>query len=103
MPYAYEMTALESVNGDEYRTRRDDTRARYCKNGIDWNNCNWLIPADSEYVFCPSCELNETIPDLSIPDNLTYWRTLEQGKRRLVYSLMRLWAAGIQQKRDQTA
>src|SRR5687768_11369826 len=39
--------------------------------------CNWLIPAADEHAFCPACDLNRTIPDLSVPGNLERWQALE--------------------------
>ena len=63
---------------------------RLCKNGLDWQACNWMVPTDSGAEYCLACELNQVVPDLSDPENLTYWRKLEAGKRRLVYSLTRL-------------
>jgi hypothetical protein len=50
--------------------------------------CNWLAPAGAP--FCAACALNETIPDLSIPENVARWQALEAEKRRLVYALIRL-------------
>lgn len=90
LPYAFDMTSLEPLSEGGYRAVADNATYSFCKNGVDWNNCNWLVPADAESRFCLSCQLNETIPDLGRDDNYMYWVTLEQGKRRLVYSLMRL-------------
>ena len=50
--------------------------------------CNWMV-ADGQ-TFCVSCRLNNTIPDLSDPWNLTQWRRLEDEKRRLIYAALRL-------------
>lgn len=52
--------------------------------------CNWLIPASSVRPYCRACELNRTIPDLTVPAHLAAWRKLELAKHRLVYSLLRL-------------
>lgn len=65
-------------------------RYRLCKNSVDWDACNWLVPTEAGDSYCLSCDLNQTIPDLSDPENMAYWHTLEQGKRRLVYGLQRL-------------
>ena len=37
---------------------------RYCENA-NHGICNWLIPISQTYPFCPACELNRTIPELS--------------------------------------
>ncbi len=52
--------------------------------------CNWLVPAAHNETFCPACELNHTIPDLSQPGNVGRWQALEAAKRRLIYALFRL-------------
>ena len=53
--------------------------------------CNWLVtePQDQQ-VFCRSCRLNRTIPDLSLPENALLWHKIEIAKRRLVSSLLSL-------------
>lgn len=90
LPHLFSMTALEPADEGAYRARADEKLYRFCKNGQDWNNCNWLVPIGIDSPFCKSCELTETVPDLGKSDNRMYWRTLEQGKRRLIYSLTRL-------------
>lgn len=62
---------------------------RRCANG-DVVGCNWLVPTSSDSAFCPSCALNNTIPDLDTPGNLEGWEAIETAKRRLVYALMRM-------------
>jgi hypothetical protein len=49
-----------------------------------------MVPEDSPAVFCDACSLNQVIPDLSVAGNISLWRRIEAGKRRLVYGLMRL-------------
>lgn len=49
-----------------------------------------MVEASSKHDYCLACRLNRTIPNLSIAENLHYWRILESGKRRLLYSLIRL-------------
>ncbi len=61
---------------------------RYCANA-SYGVCNWLTPAASASRFCPACDLNRTIPNLSEPGSLAAWRELERAKKRLVYSLLR--------------
>lgn len=58
----------------------------YCENA-QHGACNWIAPAGG---LCIACRHNETVPDLSDPDNLTQWQTLERAKKRLFYSLVRL-------------
>ena len=50
--------------------------------------CNWTLPADSSEMLCRCCRTTEIIPALSKPENQTYWRLLEEAKRRLFYGLI---------------
>ncbi|MCC2546346.1 putative zinc-binding peptidase [Hymenobacter sp. BT175] len=68
---------------------QDQIRYRYCANHAQ-QACNWLVPAAEESEFCRACALNSTIPKLDVPEHLTRWQTLEKGKHRLIYSLLRL-------------
>jgi hypothetical protein len=60
---------------------------RHCANR-GYRVCNWLRQGDAP--FCRACALNQTIPDLSLPENVERWRALEAEKRRLVHGLLRL-------------
>jgi hypothetical protein len=66
------------------------TRYRLCQNYASYAVCNWAIPEHDSNAFCPSCRLNELIPDLSDPAAIESWRGLEIAKRRLVYTLLAL-------------
>jgi len=63
---------------------------RQCSNYSKQNICNWLVPVESDYKLCPSCQLTDTIPDLSKPDNVKLWFRMEQAKRHLLYTLYKL-------------
>ena len=63
-------------------------RYRYCDNHA-YDVCNWLVPA-GQATMCPACNLNDTIPNLAIEDNLEAWRKIEYAKHHLIYSLLRL-------------
>jgi len=71
-------------------TAPDGARYRRCRNALDYLNCNWLVAADDPQSLCFACRLNEVIPDLGRPDNLNLWTRVEQAKRRLLYSLLKL-------------
>lgn len=88
IPETLELSALTNEDG-AWRAMADNNLWRYCEN---WNlaACNWLVPADGDAIYCPSCSLNRTIPDISDPAHAEQWREIETAKRRLVYSLMRL-------------
>jgi hypothetical protein len=62
----------------------------YCGNAAH-GVCNWLIPTPAPPdELCIACWHNQTIPDLSMEENLKGWRTLEIAKHRLFYTLLRL-------------
>lgn len=61
---------------------------RYCTN-YQYQVCNWLVAENSESDFCVACNLNRTIPNLSIDDNLRKWSKIEIAKHRLIYALLR--------------
>jgi hypothetical protein len=90
MPHDFTMRAIEP-DGDFWRELNSDAPERYvlCANSAD-AGCNWLVPANDASRFCVACQHNHTIPDLSVPENVTPWRILEAAKRRLFYGLMRL-------------
>lgn len=69
--------------------RRPQDRYRYCANG-DLGGCNWLIPAESPDQYCVACRHNRTVPALSDPEASKAWQKIENAKRRLFYSLIRL-------------
>ena len=89
---AQTLRSLTPTPGDEQRlVCQESAQAfRYCSNYHQYNACNWLVPADSDDIYCQSCRLNETIPDLTRTVNVTRWVKLETAKRHLLYSLLSL-------------
>ncbi|MGJ5643069.1 zinc-binding metallopeptidase family protein [Formosa sp. S-31] len=69
-----------SINGQHYG---------YCQN-YALQACNWLVPVNHTSGFCDSCNLNRTIPNLSVPEYFERWQKMEGAKHRLIYSLERL-------------
>ena len=63
---------------------------RQCQNYRQENVCNWMTPFDSGSEYCCACDLNRTVPDLSVPGHRELWSKMEAAKRRLVYTLLRL-------------
>lgn len=68
----------------------DGGRYKSCRNGLEFNVCNWLIPSSSSESYCWACRFNRTIPDQSRPRNNERLRRFEAAKKRLLYSLVRL-------------
>jgi hypothetical protein len=102
LPDQLRLSALDS-EGDKFKPVSPGVaRGKYkqCRNQIDYNVCNWLIPEHSEDEYCIACSLNRTIPDLTIPLNLEYWSRLEVAKRHTVYSLLSLNLPVISKHKD---
>ena len=90
IPDRIELSALEPVGARQWSPLLALGEVyRFCANDRH-DVCNWMVPAESSNAFCPACRLNRTIPDLSQPGHIMYWRALERAKHRLVYGLMRL-------------
>ncbi|MEX0617582.1 MAG: putative zinc-binding metallopeptidase [Pseudohongiellaceae bacterium] len=73
-------TATGAADGQIYRL---------CRNDVQHNVCNWLI-SDEKANYCISCNLNQTIPNLRAPDRRLWWHSMENAKRRLLYTLISL-------------
>jgi len=83
------MSAVEP-DGDRWVALADpQQRYRFCANW-ELHACNWLVRTDAGKRFCRACQHNRTIPDLSDPARQVLWRRVEEAKRRLVYSLIKL-------------
>jgi hypothetical protein len=59
-----------------------------CLNRQEHGVCNWT--AEPGQPFCSSCRANQVVPDLSVIGNKEKWMRLEEGKRRLLFSCLRL-------------
>jgi len=62
--------------------------SQLCANGLEHGVCNWLVRRADGQPYCRACRLNQTIPDLTDPDNLSAWLKIERAKRRLVYTVI---------------
>jgi len=64
-------------------------RYRFCRN---WEQraCNWMVDAAQGEPYCFACQHNRTIPDLSDPERHAAWQKMEEAKRRLFYSILKL-------------
>jgi hypothetical protein len=65
------------------------TRYRFCANW-ELQACNWLVEAEAADPYCRACQHNRTVPDISDPANLPRWQRIEEAKRRLIYTLLKL-------------
>lgn len=73
---------------------------KYCINK-QHNVCNWILPYNFQGQFCIACNLNRTIPDISLNDHWEKWSRIEVAKHRLVYSLLRLKLPVISKFQDE--
>lgn len=78
---------------------KDGKEFRYCANR-EFGVCNWLIPIEKNGKFCPACQLNRIIPNLSDNENFQKWKKLEVAKHRLIYQLERLNLSYVSKLKD---
>lgn len=95
------LLTLQKNTGNTYTDTQSKTVYRYCRNA-SYQNCNWLIPADSTDTFCKACSLNRTIPSLAIKENKERWDKIEIAKHRMIYTLLQL-NVPIQPKTDDSS
>ena len=63
---------------------------QYCRNQVESDTCNWMIPSEQPAGYCLSCNLNETIPNLDDPRRVQLWYEVEKAKRRTIFTLLAL-------------
>lgn len=63
---------------------------KQCRNYVEHNVCNWMLPADDPHDLCESCQLTVVIPSLANENNHLLWSRLETAKRRLLFTLATL-------------
>jgi len=61
-----------------------------CQNNNAYEVCNWLVSTADDTPYCRACRHNRTIPDLSVPSVPQRWRKIEEAKRRMFHTLIRL-------------
>jgi hypothetical protein len=76
---------LPSNDSATYEVVGHDGRWWRCMNSA-WD-CNWMLTADSDTVWCRSCRLTRGRPDGERPDAVEAWVRAEAAKRRLVHQL----------------
>jgi hypothetical protein len=91
-PDRQRMIAFEPIpdRPEFWRDPSTDAIYRQCDNYRDYRVCNWMLPAADNETLCRACRLNAVIPDLSLPQNLDYWRRIEDAKRHTLYSILAL-------------
>ena len=87
-PQTMAMLALQP-SGKRWQTA-DGRLFRLCDNTLRFDVCNWLVPEEQDHPLCRGCQFNRTVPNQSVPANKLRWQRLEEGKKRLLYTLMQL-------------
>jgi hypothetical protein len=90
-PQAMTMRTLAPDQNGAFITtgRGSGGRKTYCANYAH-SVCNWLVSVGEGNGLCVSCDLNKTIPDLTVAGNVEAWFEIEKAKRRLIYELLKL-------------
>lgn len=90
LPDAGTLSALEPSGSDNrWSPLAAPGQSSFLCTNAEHDACNWLVPAGSTDAFCLACRHNGTVPDLTVPENLTRWRDMEAAKHRLIYTLKR--------------
>ena len=98
LPDRMNLAAIEPVQGQEglvqpfsaRQRKKPAQQYRLCHNHATYGACNFAVRADDPNPLCVSCRLTRVLPDLSNPDNKVRWTRIENAKRRLFYTLVRL-------------
>lgn len=90
LPDEIRLSAFTSNQFGNLQASSNGKLYRKCKNYTDYDICNWMVPYEDKEEYCASCRLNETIPNLEQEENKLLWFRLEQAKRSLLYTLLRL-------------
>ncbi|MDO8262878.1 MAG: putative zinc-binding metallopeptidase [Gallionella sp.] len=76
-----------------------------CRNDTEFDLCNWLVTTPGE-SYCLACSLNQTVPGVRVDNDWQqrhrWWRSMEQAKRRLLFTLLEL-GLPVQSKRENPA
>ena len=103
LPDALVVAALEPIGDRRFRALlpwQSDVLYRRCRNDIDYQVCNWMVSDADADAYCVSCRLNRVIPDLSSAHNVRLWSRIEDAKRRLMYTVLRLGLPFVGRDRD---
>ena len=87
------MLTFAPLGLNHWQVLNPDTLASFfkpCQNYTQHQVCNWVLAHDSNKTYCASCELTHVLPNLNQPENLLYWKRLEQAKRRFLYLAQRM-------------
>jgi hypothetical protein len=89
LPHKETMSAVKPEGANWIALADPQQQYRYCANW-ELHACNWLVDISNGNSYCRACEHNRTVPDLSDPANVPRWYRIEEAKRRLMYTLLKL-------------
>src|SRR6478735_10959423 len=104
LPDRLSLCAVEPVPGRDEGLWQRKTRRRHegeirhyrlCRNHLEYQACNFAVPAADPNPLCVSCRQTRVLPDLSIPENVARWFSIETAKRRLFFTLARLGLVSV--------
>ncbi|AMN45317.1 zinc-binding metallopeptidase family protein [Rhodoplanes sp. Z2-YC6860] len=85
-----ETLSVVEPDGETWRAMAEpEKRYRFCANA-QYGVCNWMVDDVRPSDYCSACRHNQTVPDLSVPENIVPWRKIEFAKHRLIYTLLKL-------------
>jgi hypothetical protein len=85
VPSRRDVVVIVADGPARYTIEGDDRVHWRCLNA-SWQ-CNWMLPAGHDDVWCLSCRLTRGRPDESDPAAVVAWSAAEAAKRRLVFQL----------------
>lgn len=96
-PQRADLLALDPVYDGQgqttrlWRSARDGVTYSLCLNDTEFHVCNWLV-SNPDHVYCAACQLNQIVPEVESSyralQRRQWWASMEQAKRRLLYTLM---------------
>nr|WP_136250726.1 putative zinc-binding metallopeptidase [Ningiella ruwaisensis] len=81
---------IQPSHDNTYTSVQSEHSYRKCRNYAIEDVCNWMVRSDDDNPLCTSCRLTHTIPNLDKAENRKLWFYMEEAKRRLLYSLLKL-------------
>lgn len=100
IPCESALSAFTQNGNGELQASCNGKLYKKCKNYEDFDVCNWMVPLEATNDYCKSCRLNETVPNLDEPENITLWFRMEHAKRTLLYTLIKLNLPIISRQED---
>ncbi len=89
LPDREAMSALKPDGANWVALADPQMRYRFCANW-ELRVCNWMVAADADDPYCLACQHNRTVPNPFDALSVSRWQRIEEAKRRLLYTLLKL-------------